>query len=319
MSTIHPIFNEFLTYRRSEGAATKTIEIYERILRRAQEWMSDRGTAPERLTPSDAATYLNVALTGGHGAWGPLSPVTRAQHLTVLRSAYEVAIDLEAFDGRNPIRKMFRVKQPPQARRPRVFTNQDLRLILGACHTRREYLLCVLFAFTGLRMQEVIRLRWEPFSDRGRHGEMVERSWVDFESRCLRVCGKGEKIREVPIHPILYPLLREEKERATSTWVIDNGRGNYVHRETLRRWVKAVLTRAGVAEPGERVACHAFRHAFNDNLRRTARGFDCERRLLMGHSLMKSEGTNAVYQHYSLGQLAEVVNRVYTDDPIIPA
>ena len=43
-----------------------------------------------------------------------------------------------------------------------------------------------------------------------------------------------------------------------------------------------------------------------------------ERKIIKGHSLAKADGINAVYQHYSVPQLAEVIYRIYTDAPILP-
>jgi integrase len=315
-TTLPPLFDSFLTERTQEGSATSTIAGYERILRRFHDWLKDTGIDPETVPPLRASEYVNVALREGHGCWQRLTPSTRANHLTTLRAVYDAAIDNELLDGRNPFRRKLRVKMPTTPKQQRFFTAAELRAILAACENEREYLICMCYAFTGLRCEELIRLAWEPVVELDRQGMPVVRSWVDFESRCLRVCGKGEKIRVIPIHPCLWPLLRRAKEQATRANVIHNRSGNYLTREGMESILTRIMVRAGVKEHG--TGAHAFRRSFNNNLRQTARGFDAERNLLMGHSLAKSEGINAVYQSYTVPQLAEVVSRLYLDDPILP-
>jgi integrase len=310
-----PLFDSFLTERRQEGAATSTVDGYERILRRFNDWLKDTGIDPETVPPTRASEYVQVALREGHGCWRPLTPSTRAQHLTILRSVFESAIDNELLDGRNPFRRKLRVKMPTTPKQQRFFTAAELRAILAACEDEREYLICVAYAFTGLRCQELVRLRWEQVFELDRQGVPIERSWVDFDNRCLRICGKNEKLRVVPIHPCLWPLLRRAKENASRATVIHNRSGNYLTREGMEHVLTRIMVRAGVKQPG--TGAHAFRRSFNDNLRRTARGFDAERNVLMGHSLVKTEGINADYQTYTVAQLAEVINRLYRDDPIL--
>lgn len=314
-STLNPVFDSFLVERRQEGAAASTVEGYERILRRFTHWLENTDTRAEAVPPLRASEYVNVALREGHGEWRPSTPATRANHLTILRAAYEAAIDNELLDGRNPFRRKLKVKMPASPKQQRFFTAAELRAILQQCESQREYLICMGYIFTGLRCEELILLRWEPVTELDRQGMPIERSWVDFENRCLRICGKAEKIRVVPIHPCLYPLLSQARDRATRQWVVHNRSGNHLTREGMESILTKIMQRAGVKEPG--TGAHAFRRSFNNNLRQTARGFDAERNVLMGHSLAKTEGINAAYQTYTVPQLAEVVNRLYLDDPIL--
>jgi integrase len=76
------------------------------------------------------------------------------------------------------------------------------------------------------------------------------------------------------------------------------------------------LRRVGLKTRG--VGGHAYRRAFNDTLRRNARGYDLERRLILGHSIERDINASR-YSTVTLAELAHVVTAAYRDDPILPS
>ncbi len=148
---------------------------------------------------------------------------------------------------------------------------------------------------------------------RNRHGETVEGSWIDVGSRRIRVLGKGEKPRVVPIHSWLLPKLRGAAARAQGDHLFASNRGGGLTAWSVSYNLAQILDRAAVKRVGARA--HAFRRAFNDSLRVIGRGYDLERRAVMGHS-GSADINLSLYARPSFDRLAELVELAYADDPL---
>ena len=64
--------------------------------------------------------------------------------------------------------------------------------------------------FGGLRRVEVCRLKWTD---------------VDYANQTMTVMGKGDKIRKVPIHPVLCEALQRYQQLERSDWVVGTRHG----------------------------------------------------------------------------------------------
>lgn len=149
------------------------------------------------------------------------------------------------------------IRRPKTRRRlPRILSVADERRLLLAC--RRDFngvrLRAIIMTFlgTGIRVSELAGLR----PDR-----------LDFDRGMLRVIGKGDMERAVPISPALKGVLqnwlvtREHflKERAAvSDYLFVNARGNCPHRSTIERQLKNLCSRAGVSP----ISPHVLRASF---------------------------------------------------------
>ncbi len=107
---------------------------------------------------------------------------------------------------------------------------------------------------SGLRLSELINLR---ISD------------IEFEAGFLRVIGKGDKQRLVPMGELAteavkhYLEIRKESGRSGVEEVITNRSGKRFSRVGLWKTVKRVVLRAGMTK---RVTPHTFRHSFATHL-----------------------------------------------------
>ncbi len=86
---------------------------------------------------------------------------------------------------------------------PVYHTVDQVKAILDAVHSRsdnwdklveRDYLVILMLAYTGMRRSELVSLK---LSD------------VDFYNKELHINGKGDKDRNVPIHPVLFDRLQK--------------------------------------------------------------------------------------------------------------
>lgn len=148
------------------------------------------------------------------------------------------------------VAERLRIKLLPNAPRPHTtFSDVDLRRLLRCCPKKRAQqrarTLAVLLLDTGMRITEALSL---------------EREHVDLDGLVLRVLGKGNRIRLVPIslegRKTLFRWLRNVEGR----YVLGTKRG----RAWSRRNAYRDLTRLcrGIGITTARVNPHAFRHCF---------------------------------------------------------
>lgn len=153
-----------------------------------------------------------------------------------------------------------------------------------------------------------------------RVAELVSRDILslDFETEMLRVRGKGNKERLVPVgRPALEAVLawlplREQliADRARRGRDVEkkalflNGRGSRLTSRSVERLVKAYGERAGIPQV---VTPHALRHSFATHLLEMGADLRSVQELL-GHS---SLSTTQRYTHLTLDHLTEVYDKAH--------
>jgi integrase len=308
-----PIFEGYANHLEQNRRAATTIYRNRRILSRLEQWAAhERGLDAEHVSPMQMNQYVNSILRQEHDRHAGLSSVSCHGHLVCIRAAFQWALDVDLVEGKNPCR---RVKVDVRRKPQRFFTNAELRSILAACVTEREYLATTILMLSGLRLFELAALRWERATGYDRRGDQIQLPWADLADQLLRVVGKGEQSRAVPIHPILMPLLANSRHHTDSPYVLGNLSGGPLWTSGVLDIINRPMRRVGLKIHG--VGGHAYRRAFNDTLRKNARGCDLERRIIIGHSI--EDDVNASrYSTVTIPELAEVVRHAYTDDPILP-
>jgi site-specific recombinase XerD len=129
-----------------------------------------------------------------------------------------------------------------------------------------------------------------------RIGETVELpvSAVDTRQMLLRVIGKGNKQRALPLAEPVLAMLREVwKIHRNPTWLFPNRKGTtHLSRRTARAAFNAARTACGF---DDRFTPHTLRHSFATKL--LEKGVDIRLvQILLGHS---SIHTTEIYTHLS--------------------
>jgi len=177
-------------------------------------------------------------------------------------------------------RSRLRVREP--RRLPRGLDRDETRALLSSFRTTRDRAIAGLMLFCGLRSAEVLGLRVADVD--------VGRGWV-------RVVGKGDKERAVPLDPDVgalvqgYLLAERPESAATALFVVAKGprRGQPLSAAGLRRVFRYHRERSGVAAGHP----HALRHSFGTALAEA--GVDLAvLQALMGHDHVDS---SAAYIH----------------------
>ncbi|MBQ5619982.1 MAG: tyrosine-type recombinase/integrase [Alistipes sp.] len=158
--------------------------------------------------------------------------------------------------------------------------------------TLRDRLIVVFFYATGLRLAELVAIDVDDFSD----------DW-----RSLRVVGKGDKERLVPILDPLVDQILAYRDAISRQQICKSGekalfltcKGVRVSRSKVYRVVQKALQEGGVQ--GKK-SPHVLRHTFATHLMNA--GADMrEIQELMGHSSLQS---TQVYTHNSIARLSEI-------------
>ncbi|MFG0306004.1 MAG: site-specific tyrosine recombinase [Phycisphaerales bacterium JB040] len=294
--------DDYLVFARVEcGLLPATVEAYHRDLLDLCEELAGAGvTEPAGATPGHLSAHLR-SLSRERG----YAPATLARHLATIKVFFRF---LES-NGRVTDNPTAHLDQPTRWKKlPGVLSPRQMRTLVEAAREpeggsspplwmRDRAMLEVMYA-CGLRASEVGRLG---VSD------------VLAEQRLVKVTGKGEKQRLVPIgRPAIQAVERYVREcRATIVTAEvagerrDRGRmflsrtGRPLDRVRVWQLVKAYAERAGLGH----VHPHMLRHSFATHLL----GGGADLRIvqdLLGHADI---ATTQVYTHVDKGRLREVV------------
>jgi integrase len=272
----------------------------------AAEWLrfieEDRERKPSTLR--DYRSALNAHLLPAFGA-EPIEAITAdvierwRRSLTGLsnRSKNKLLIQLHGIFRRAqmvwglPVNPLARVEKHPM--RPsgdiQVFSPEEVWALVRAAASEQDGTLYLTAAFTGLRMGELLALRWRDVDFAGATIR-VRASWA---GRSLTTPKSG-KVRSVPMAPDVASALAQLGRRVH--WVGDDDlvfaveAGTYLDGSALRRRYKAALERAALRS----LRFHDLRHTFGTRMIAKA---DIRRvQEWMGHADIQ---TTMRYLHYA--------------------
>ena len=216
---------------------------------------------------------------------------TARKYYIALSSAFEKAVQWQ-YLTENPFRKV----PKPKVREilPEYFSERDFRLFLTVIRERDFRELCIVALLTGLRLGELLSLRWVD---------------VDFTARVIVVRNsetfttKTKRNRAVPMSEALCRLLRERQQnlRFESETVFYSEKGRPLAQGTVSQRFKRYVRRAGL---NDRLHFHSLRHSFASALVASGVSLYAVQKLL-GHTTSK---TTEIYSHLLPQQLHDEVN-----------
>jgi integrase/recombinase XerD len=179
---------------------------------------------------------------------------------------------------------------PRQKRLPEWLTEDQVRRLLGRVRNPvHRTCLAVMYA-CGLRISEAITL---------------EVTAVDRARRVLRIIGKGNKERLVPLpQPMLDAFEHVWRTHHNRRWLFPNRRGDApVDERVLRRSFAAAAAAADVP-PG--ITPHSLRHSYATRLIENGVNIRVVQ-ILLGHARL---ATTAIYTHLTTPTLTSVTELV---------
>lgn len=203
--------------------------------------------------------------------------------IDTLRTFFLFAVEQEYLE-RNPMEK---IKTPRPEKTLPIYLHEEelLRLLRLPGYKkgkfwRRDRAILYLLAYTGLRRSELLALTWAD---------------VRFDDSTIRVMGKGDQERLVPMNQVLSEVLWDYLQ---SQLPIHPGKGLFINqwgrplnRSTLQYLFKWYVKMAGLDV--ERISLHKLRHTFATML--LSHGTDLRTiQALLGHSEISS---TQIYTH----------------------
>jgi integrase/recombinase XerD len=216
------------------------------------------GKGLEELSAEDVSLYREhlVKTYAPATAAKKLAALRRFLIFTYMAGATAVNPDALRFFAKSP-----RVRQDPSYN---VLTEDELSRMLGAARANnyRDYVLLAVIAGCGLREAEVVDVRVGDFQDTG------------HEQVLLRVRGKGDKIRNVPLSPELWQLVQRfvlltgrsfnsRLDARKPLFLSRVGKDKPLTTRSVQNIVKKYVRAAGITKA---ISPHSIRHTVGTNM-----------------------------------------------------
>ena len=280
----------FLAFMEAEkNASPRTLEAYRRSLGQYRGWMAGRFTAWQDCTTGDFRTWLYEALNQ------ELKPATIRLRFAALRSFYLYLMRREGLSA-NPLETL----ALPKARHSlpvHLNLSQMEELLSLPLRTPpdkksppwlplRDAAILELFYSCGMRLSELVSLNADALQDDG---------------DCVRVLGKGRKVRIIPVGEYAREAISRYRELAAL-----EPRGplfiSRLHRRMSGRSIQLMLDKyLRISSIPFHISPHKLRHTFATHMLDAGADLRSVQELL-GHA---SLSTTQIYTHVTKARLKE--------------
>ena len=273
-----------------QGLSANTREAYGRDLRRFLDYIDSRGVDALDVELPLLEDYVQHLHKAG------IAPRSMARMISGVRSFYRY-LQIDGYLGQDPTELLETPRLPKHL--PEVLTLDEVERILDAIDLstvegQRDRCLIELLYSCGLRVSEVCALRLaDLFLDEG----------------FVRVIGKGDKQRVVPISPRAVHEIHNwldaradiaVKPEDEDVLFVSARRGLRLSRVTVFHNIKLHVAAAGIEKS---VSPHTFRHTFATHLLEGGASLPAIQAML-GH---EDIGTTEIYTHLDTAYLREQV------------
>lgn len=233
-----------------------------------------------------------------------ISKLSIKRRLCALRSFYKYLVRYKIVSS-NPFETVTSVKG--EKKLPHFLSEKEINELLDSNLKRTDFLkerdqaIIELMYASGLRISEVISLRLKD---------------IDFDSKLIKVKGKGNKERIIPfnnhasralksyLNNSRHTLLLKNKDNKNEDVVFLNNNGKAISRRGMEYLINQIVLKTGF---NLKVHPHMLRHSFATGLLNN--GADLRTiQELMGHS---SISTTSIYTHVSFNDLQKTYNECF--------
>lgn len=218
-----------------------------------------------------------------------LAPRTVNRKIASLRTYYKFLMQREEISA-DPTSRVKALKSAKKL--PSFVQEQELRTLLNSFTFEgedglRDRIILELLYGTGIRLSELINLRWKD---------------VDFETQTIKVLGKRNKERIIPIPGELLSQLTTVEDR--QAFVVTTDEGKQAYPMLIYRIVKKYLS---TFTSTDKRSPHVMRHTFATHLLNKGADLNAVKDLL-GHS---SLAATQVYTHNTIEKLKDVYKQAH--------
>lgn len=294
----HPQLLDFLQYLRFEKRySDHTVRAYQDDLRQFELYLKQEYEleAISAATTVMVRSWLSAQREGREG----VAPRTISRKLSALRSFYKYLLR----KGQISVSPVSHLTAPKSGKKLPVYVEEtqaarllDGHFVADGWKGLTAELILQLFYQTGMRLSELVNLK---------------RAQVNAYTHTLRILGKGNKERLVPVQPELLKAIEQYETRKPTQWesydsdyLLLTEKGKPLYPKYVYRLVKAYLseiTTLGKKSP------HILRHSFATHLLNNGADLNAVKELL-GHA---SLAATQVYTHTTIGKLKEVHKKAH--------
>jgi integrase/recombinase XerC len=251
------------------------------------------GMAVGAISPSVVRSWLAALKDGG------LSSRSVNRKISTLRSWYKHLIR-EGVVEKSP---MGAILSPKAGKRLPVFVEQrDMAVLFDEVRFPDDWegwterLLLVILYYTGMRLSEIVGLK---------EGQ------VDHGNRSIKVLGKGNKERVIPVNEVLMGAVRDyqdkkraELEGADTEYLLVSRKGRKLYPKYVYRVVHNYLAQITTID---QKSPHVLRHTFATHLMNAGAELNSVKELL-GHA---SLAATQVYTHNTIEKLKDIYKKAH--------
>ena len=283
-------FENFLRFERN--FSDNTLDAYLRDVRKLRDFaefdMNDTGPL--------VITYENIQEFLFHISKKKFSERTQARWISSIKAFFKYLVEDKARED-NPATLLEGPKLGLYL--PDTLSFDDVNRIIEAINIstdlgRRNHCMIEVLYGCGLRVSELIDLKM---------------SNINFKESYLKVEGKGEKVRFVPLAAYTAELIKQYIKEIRSKYKINkkcedilflNSRGSSMSRVIVFIIIKELTEKAGI---NKKISPHTFRHSFATHLLQNGADLRYIQEML-GHS---SITTTEIYTHLKNEELRDVI------------
>lgn len=288
MNEVEKFINKFLEYIISyRKYSENTLHSYQKDLKNFLSFLDENGINEINRISKRTIQRFMIYLSEKN-----LSAKSISRNLSALRSFYNFLL-FNDFVSYNPLEGIQNPKIPKKTVKylNESSLNEILNLMRNDKEVLRDYAILEFLYSTGLRVSELCNLK---------------KSDIDIENRMIRVTGKGNKLRIIPLTDNLIKILNELNfvEKSPDEYLFQTNKGGKLYPKFIERIVKKYLSE--ISEDG-RVYPHLIRHTFATHLLK--RGADIRSiKELLGHESLE---TTTVYTHVSIEHLKNIYKKTH--------
>lgn len=281
---------DYIHYLKFEKRFSRhTLESYQKDLEQFRDFAHEQFS----LDSADSISHFHIRSWLATFKDQKLAPRTINRKLSSLNSFYKFLLRQQTVE-KNPVKQLHALKLPE--RLPSYMKEQETQHLLEELQFDEGFkgftdrLICELFYQTGMRRQELLQLK------------EVD---IEWSLQQVRVLGKGNKERLIPVHPVLLDELTAYISEKRIMGLNDDGHllvlenGGPLYPVYIYRTVKKYLS---IATTLQKRSPHVLRHTFATHLLNNGANIQAIKDLL-GHS---SLAATQVYTHNNIAKLKEI-------------
>ena len=292
------LISQFLHYiERERHFSERTASAYRHDLNKFAVFLeSIEKTEVAAVTKADVRTFLSLC-SNTCGAYA------YARKLSSIKSFFKY-LGREEIIEKNPVSDIEAPKLPEKE--PSYLTESEYQNLIATVRFRatpyylsRDLAIVILLLGTGIRLSELV-------------GLTLDRINLESNDRNIKVCGKGNKERTIPLTSEVTSVLRQylkQRPEVESNHLFISRLGDELHARSVYGLIKKYLKAASI---NKKVAVHALRHTFGASMLRSGANLVVIQALL-GHKKLE---TTRRYLHINDIDLRNAVEKLVLSKPI---